>query len=123
MPVEELDHKFKGLQLERPRQSPVDLLESVREHRPERPWLSICAPMVRYSKLPFRDLIRSYDVDVCFSQMIVADVFKHSEISRAIDWLTNSQDDPIIVQVFKTLSNRNSLGLQTPKTLLIAHSS
>lgn len=80
------------------RKSPVDLLYDIRTTRPERPWLSICAPMVRYSKLPFRTLTRQYDVDVCFTPMILADVFKCSEISRKIDFQTNLSDNPVIVQ-------------------------
>ena len=37
--------------------------------------VKICAPMVRYSKLAFRRLVRKYGADLCFTPMIVADAF------------------------------------------------
>ena len=40
--------------------------------------VKICAPMVRYSKLAFRRLVRKYDADLCFTPMIVADAFVKS---------------------------------------------
>ena len=41
--------------------------------------VKICAPMVRYSKLPFRNLVRLYDCDLAFSPMIMADSFHMSQ--------------------------------------------
>ena len=61
-------------------------------------YLRICAPMVRYSKLPFRNLVRLYDVDVAFSPMILADVFRNSQNSRDAEFVTNGFDSPVIVQ-------------------------
>ena len=58
----------------------------------------ICAPMVRYSKLPFRNLVRLYDVDVAFSPMILADSFYQSQAARDNELTTNSDDKPLIVQ-------------------------
>ena len=40
--------------------------------------VKICAPMVRYSKLAFRRLVRKYGADLCFTPMIVADAFVKS---------------------------------------------
>ena len=40
--------------------------------------VKIAAPMVRYSKLAFRRLVRKYGVDLCFTPMIVADAFINS---------------------------------------------
>ena len=40
--------------------------------------VKISAPMVRYSKLAFRRLVRKYGVDLCFTPMIVADAFINS---------------------------------------------
>ena len=40
----------------------------------EKRYLKICAPMVRYSKLPFRMLVRLYDVDVCFMAALAAKI-------------------------------------------------
>ena len=37
---------------------------------------------VRYSKLPFRMLVRLYDVDVAFSPMIMSDSFSSSQKAR-----------------------------------------
>ena len=74
------------------RQSPLDIPPINHKYR------TICAPMVRYSKLPFRKLVQSYNVDITYTPMILADVFKHSDISRHVDFHTNSFDDPVIVQ-------------------------
>ena len=54
----------------------------------------ICAPMVRYSKLAFRNLVRLYDVDVAFSPMILADSFYQSQAARDNELTTNSADKP-----------------------------
>ena len=43
--------------------------------------VTICAPMVRYSKLPFRLTAREYGCDVCYTPMIVADSFVASPVS------------------------------------------
>jgi tRNA-dihydrouridine synthase 4 len=61
-------------------------------------YVRICAPMVRYSKLPFRNLVRLYDVDVAFTPMILADVFRNSQLSRDSEFTTNELDSPVIVQ-------------------------
>ncbi|CDH59923.1 trna-dihydrouridine(20a 20b) synthase [Lichtheimia corymbifera JMRC:FSU:9682] len=60
--------------------------------------VNICAPMVRYSKLPFRALLRKYNVDICYTPMILADVFKNSDLARETDYSTNAGDDPVVVQ-------------------------
>ena len=44
--------------------------------------VKICAPMVRYSKLAFRNLVRLYGCDLTFSQMIMADSFFMSQKAR-----------------------------------------
>ncbi|KAI8853853.1 hypothetical protein BC829DRAFT_424591 [Chytridium lagenaria] len=54
--------------------------------------------MVRYSKTPFREVTRMFDVDVTFTPMILSDVFKRSSIARDCDYTTNAADDPTIVQ-------------------------
>ncbi|XP_054474118.1 uncharacterized protein LOC129106796 isoform X2 [Anoplopoma fimbria] len=60
--------------------------------------LKICAPMVRYSKLAFRSLVRKYDCDICFSPMIVASDFMRSVKARDSEFTTNESDRPLIVQ-------------------------
>ncbi|RUS34285.1 hypothetical protein BC938DRAFT_481429 [Jimgerdemannia flammicorona] len=73
------------------RKSPVELFEEGQR-------VNICAPMVRYSKLPFRELVRNYNVDLCYTPMILADVFKSSTYARDSDFTTNERDDPVIIQ-------------------------
>lgn len=58
----------------------------------------VCAPMVRYSKLQFRTLVRQYDCDICFTPMILADSFIQSEKARNNEFSTNNSDKPLIVQ-------------------------
>lgn len=45
--------------------------------------------MVRYSKLPFRLLIREYNVDVTYTPMILASEFIRSQTARDSDFTTN----------------------------------
>ena len=58
----------------------------------------ICAPMVRYSKLAFRTLVRKYGCDIAYTPMIVADSFLQSESCRNVEFQTNDNDKPLIVQ-------------------------
>eukprot|EP00088_Acartia_fossae_P037153 TRINITY_DN3832_c0_g1_i1.p1 TRINITY_DN3832_c0_g1~~TRINITY_DN3832_c0_g1_i1.p1 ORF type:complete len:306 (+),score=26.26 TRINITY_DN3832_c0_g1_i1:324-1241(+) len=60
--------------------------------------VKICAPMVRYSKLPFRVLVRQYGCDVAFSPMILADSFYNSQKARDSEFVTAEDDRPLIVQ-------------------------
>uniref|UniRef100_A0AAY4D268 tRNA-dihydrouridine(20a/20b) synthase [NAD(P)+]-like n=1 Tax=Denticeps clupeoides TaxID=299321 RepID=A0AAY4D268_9TELE len=60
--------------------------------------VKVCAPMVRYSKLTFRSLVRRYDCDVCFTPMIVAADFVRSVKARDSEFTTNQADRPLIVQ-------------------------
>ncbi|KAM4742704.1 tRNA-dihydrouridine(20a/20b) synthase [NAD(P)+]-like [Anableps anableps] len=60
--------------------------------------LKICAPMVRYSKLAFRSLVRKYNCDICFTPMIVATDFLRSVKARDSEFTTNERDRPLIVQ-------------------------
>ncbi|XP_039987482.1 tRNA-dihydrouridine synthase B-like isoform X2 [Xiphias gladius] len=60
--------------------------------------LKICAPMVRYSKLAFRSLVRKYNCDICFTPMIVAADFMRSVKARDSEFTTSERDRPLIVQ-------------------------
>ncbi|XP_046850560.1 tRNA-dihydrouridine(20a/20b) synthase [NAD(P)+]-like isoform X1 [Xenia sp. Carnegie-2017] len=60
--------------------------------------VKICAPMVRYSKLPFRCLVRRYGCDLAFTPMIVSDSFIQSQKARDSDFTTNASDRPLVVQ-------------------------
>uniref|UniRef100_A0A1B6M4W7 tRNA-dihydrouridine(20a/20b) synthase [NAD(P)+] n=1 Tax=Graphocephala atropunctata TaxID=36148 RepID=A0A1B6M4W7_9HEMI len=64
----------------------------------EKPLVKVCAPMVRYSKLQFRSLVRQYNCDLCFTPMIMADSFVKSAKARDNDFTTNEDDRPLIVQ-------------------------
>jgi tRNA-dihydrouridine synthase 4 len=53
-------------------------------------FLYVAAPMVRYSKLPFRLLCRRWGCDVTYTPMIVAEDFINSKESRQVEFTTNS---------------------------------
>ncbi|KAK0078650.1 hypothetical protein PV325_002230 [Microctonus aethiopoides] len=59
---------------------------------------TVCAPMVRYSKLAFRTLVRQHNCDICFTPMILADSFLQSAKARNNEFTTNIQDEPLITQ-------------------------
>jgi len=58
--------------------------------------LFICAPMVRYSKLPFRKLVKLYGADIVYTPMIYAENFVASDLCRANEFTTDSSDSPIV---------------------------
>ncbi|KAI8771698.1 tRNA-dihydrouridine(20a/20b) synthase [NAD(P)+] [Biomphalaria glabrata] len=64
----------------------------------EKDIVKVCAPMVRYSKLAFRKLVRKYDCDLAFTPMIVANSFIKSIKARDNDLTTSFDDKPLIVQ-------------------------
>lgn len=79
-----------------PENNPLRIIERCqREGRP----VYIAGPMVRYSKLPFRALVREYDTDLVYSPMILAREFVRNGIARLSDFTTNNYDTPLIVQV------------------------
>lgn len=49
-------------------------------------------------RLAFRDLVRRYDCDICFTPMILADSFVQSSKARDNEFSTNERDEPLIVQ-------------------------
>lgn len=59
----------------------------------------IAGPMVRYSKLPFRELVRNFNCDIVYTPMILAREFVRNEVARYSDFTTNSNDRSVIVQV------------------------
>ncbi|MFH4977764.1 hypothetical protein AB6A40_004473 [Gnathostoma spinigerum] len=60
--------------------------------------LRVAAPMVRYSKLPFRMLVRLYCADLVYTPMIYAKCFIASEYSRLAEYTTCEADKSTIVQ-------------------------
>lgn len=59
----------------------------------------ISGPMVRYSKLPFRELVRNYNTDIVYTPMILAREFVRNGFARVTDFSTNEKDHCLVVQV------------------------
>jgi tRNA-dihydrouridine synthase 4 len=78
-----------------PQNHPCRVIERVRS---EGRVAHISGPMVRYSKLPFRELVRQYNVDIVYTPMILAREFVRNHNARISDFTTNSKDTPLIVQ-------------------------
>ncbi|KAK5987579.1 tRNA-dihydrouridine(20a/20b) synthase-like [Cladobotryum mycophilum] len=59
-----------------------------------------CAPMVRYSKLAFRQTVHRYGVDLAWTPMILAKEFNRSQFARDSDFTISTQGVqlPTIVQ-------------------------
>ncbi|KAK6462917.1 dihydrouridine synthase [Scheffersomyces coipomensis] len=114
--MEDINTLLEGLTLEKttntPRHtitSPAHLLPREKKHNPlhilkttkdtqGRPTF-IAGPMVRYSKLPFRELVRNFGVDIAYTPMILAREFVRNEVARASDFTSNEKDRSVIVQV------------------------
>lgn len=60
---------------------------------------TISGPMVRYSKLAFRQLCHFYDTDITYTPMILAREFVRNSNARLSDFTTNKYDSPVIAQV------------------------
>ena len=54
--------------------------------------------MVRYSRLPFRLLVREFGCDLVYTPMLISDSFIQSDSARDADFRTNERDGPLIVQ-------------------------
>lgn len=77
--------------MEKPNINIMDIFESEK-------LVKICAPMVRYSKLQFRNLVKLYDCNIMFTPMILADSFCKSIKARNNEFTTNLFDSPLITQ-------------------------
>ncbi|KAJ8732740.1 hypothetical protein PYW07_015339 [Mythimna separata] len=75
------------------------------EAKSNQSYVKVCAPMVRYSKVQFRTLVKNYGVDLCFSPMILADSFCQNSKARYSEFATTVNDTPLIVQF--AANNRN----------------
>ncbi|OON15004.1 dihydrouridine synthase, partial [Opisthorchis viverrini] len=64
----------------------MDIFETYRKS--DTPFVCVAAPMVRFSKLPFRLLVREYGVDVACTPMIMADSFVRSAKARETEFTT-----------------------------------
>lgn len=88
----------------------VDLLLSKRE---KGEYVKIVAPMVRYSKLPFRLLCRKWGADIAFTPMIIAEGFNRSESARDSEFSTCEQDKPLVVQFAASCAYEFSVAART----------
>lgn len=80
-----------------PKDNPLHILKTIKNDKGRPAY--IVGPMVRYSKLPFRALVRHYDADIVYTPMILAREFVRNNIARVSDFTTNDNDKPVIVQV------------------------
>ncbi|KAF3762520.1 FMN-linked oxidoreductase [Cryphonectria parasitica EP155] len=80
-----------------PSQHPLKLFDLAKS---EGRFLCACAPMVRYSKLAFRQTVHAYGTDLCWTPMILAKEFNRSSIARDSDFTysTTKPRPPTIVQ-------------------------
>lgn len=86
-----------GLPPRDPNHNPLHILKTTKSKH-NRPAF-IAGPMVRYSKLPFRELVRNYKTDIVYTPMILAREFVRNDVARYSDFTTNADDRSVIVQV------------------------
>ncbi|XP_055373425.1 tRNA-dihydrouridine(20a/20b) synthase [NAD(P)+]-like isoform X2 [Condylostylus longicornis] len=67
----------------------TEILQLFSEQKRNNSYLNVAAPMVRYSKLEFRKLLRKHKTHLCFTPMIVADSFCRSEEARNSEFTTS----------------------------------
>jgi tRNA-dihydrouridine synthase 4 len=79
--------------------------------------VTVCAPMVRYSKLPFRLLVRDWGCDVAYTPMIVADSFVNAPQARANEFSTCAADRPLVAQ----FGSNNAHQLATAAAMIQEH--
>ncbi|KAK0104951.1 hypothetical protein ONS95_005212 [Cadophora gregata] len=79
--------------------------------------LYCAAPMVRYSKLAFRQTVAQYGVDLTWTPMILAKEFNRSVLARDSDFTTCPNPPPTIVQ----LGVNSPLEIVRTTTLLAPH--
>jgi tRNA-dihydrouridine synthase 4 len=54
--------------------------------------INVAAPMVRYSKLPFRQLVSEYNTHITHTPMLLAKEFARSHLAREADFSTNDSE-------------------------------
>lgn len=94
-----LSDNFEKLCLSQPRDAKYKPINIIKANIEKGIPTKIAGPMVRYSKLPFRAVLRHYDCDIVYSPMILAREFVRNETARYSDFTTNSDDKSLIVQV------------------------
>ncbi|ATY61966.1 dihydrouridine synthase 4 [Cordyceps militaris] len=84
-----------------PTTHPLKIFEACRK---QNKFVYACAPMVRYSKLAFRQTVHHYGVDLCWTPMILAKEFNRSSFARDSD-LTIGTDGPQPVTILQFGAN------------------
>ncbi|PFH57943.1 hypothetical protein XA68_14351 [Ophiocordyceps unilateralis] len=76
---------------------PLKLFDAARQ---QDRFLYACAPMVRYSKLAFRQTVHKYGVDLCWTPMVLAKEFNRNDVARDSDLTvsTRGPQPPTILQ-------------------------
>ncbi len=78
----------------------MTILEQFEKCNKENTFLKIQAPMVRYSKLPFRLLCLKYSTDIVYTPMILCNSFSSSEICRQNEFQTCKEEKGKLVVQF-----------------------
>ncbi|XP_023953993.2 tRNA-dihydrouridine(20a/20b) synthase [NAD(P)+]-like [Bicyclus anynana] len=78
--------------------SKTNVIELFQEAKANLTYVKVCAPMVRYSKVQFRTLVKNFGVDLCFTPMILADSFCQNAKARSNEFVTTTYDTPLVVQ-------------------------
>ncbi|KFG86846.1 Dihydrouridine synthase [Metarhizium anisopliae] len=80
-----------------PTPHPLKIFDAARK---QDKFIYACAPMVRYSKLAFRQTVHQYGTDLCWTPMILAKEFNRSEFARDSDLTisTTAAQLPTILQ-------------------------
>jgi len=86
-----------------------NLFELFERKKSNNDFVKICAPMVRYSKLSFRRLVRKYGCDLAFTPMILADTFVASNKARDVEFTTCPSDRPLVVQFAANKVDHNTV--------------
>ncbi|XP_045764781.1 tRNA-dihydrouridine(20a/20b) synthase [NAD(P)+]-like isoform X1 [Maniola jurtina] len=76
----------------------TNVIELFEDAKTNQSYVKVCAPMVRYSKVQFRTLVKKFGVDLCFTPMILADSFCQNAKARSNEFVTTMYDTPLVVQ-------------------------
>lgn len=87
-------YNFESMHL--PQQRPHHDIAALFADQPE--FLRVSAPMVRYSKLEFRRLVRLNGVQLAFTPMMISDSINNSEKARQNEFTTGPDDQPLVAQ-------------------------
>lgn len=79
-----------------PKNHPLRVIQRVNAEEGRPAW--IAGPMVRYSKLPFRSLVRHFNTDIVYTPMILAREFVRNQTARDSDFSTCVGDAPVVAQ-------------------------